>query len=542
MTLIAAPELYRSIDAISCCACVLVPLSVLFAWPSAGGRGKTSSKILNLWSSKMADIDRLISACESGHLEVIEKLLDGRIDVNSRSNSGDVALIAAARHGLTKAVELFLNRGADVNMQDKEGLSALMVATNPEIIKMLIHCKDADVNLKAADGSSALMKASVWSYNDTRIKLLIKKGAEVNMQNEQGWFALAVASENGNIDTVKVLIDNGADVNMQTSDGTSSLMIACTTQYCDIVELLIEKGADVNLQSTDGGSALIVASGKSTFLGEDMQRRYNIAELLIKSGAEINMQNNDGLSALINASQYGHYNIAELLIQKGAEIDMQYGNGTTALIVASRFGHCEVVRLLVEKGAKINMQNNEGQTALIIASENDYEYVVKLLLEKSAAVNIQDQRGLSALIAASRRSSYRQHMLTSYGIQFVINRLSHVNVIKLLLENDAEVNKQDCRGFTALTHACINGAKGAVEVLRKHGADANIRTNSGKIAKDLAYERGYCDIGDLLPNDSLSEGEIKCYVYYRYMQRWHNIVSISCAIGLVTQSLLTKHF
>ena len=69
--------------------------------------------------------------------------------------------------------------------------------------------------------------------------------------------------------------------------------------------------------------------------------------------------------------------------------------------------------------------------ALIEASYCGHFNIVKLLLERGAKVNKQNGSGETALMWAS---------------------LGHHDVVKLLLERGAKVNKQDKEGKTALMH------------------------------------------------------------------------------------------
>lgn len=48
------------------------------------------------------------------------------------------------------------------------------------------------------------------------LKIMIEKGANINIQNSKGKSALMYAAKQGVYDVVKFLIDNGADVNATT--------------------------------------------------------------------------------------------------------------------------------------------------------------------------------------------------------------------------------------------------------------------------------------------------------------------------------------
>lgn len=52
--------------------------------------------------------------------------------------------------------------------------------------------------------------------------------------------------------------------------------------------------------------------------------------------------------------------------------------------------------------------------------------------------------------------------------------MTHMDVVKLLIENEADINKQDNRGITTLMEASWNRHLGVVELLVKAKASLNI--------------------------------------------------------------------
>ena len=50
-------------------------------------------------------------------------------------------------------------------------------------------------------------------------KMLLEKGASIDIQNIDGWTALIWASRNGNIDIVETLLESGANVSIQDNNG-----------------------------------------------------------------------------------------------------------------------------------------------------------------------------------------------------------------------------------------------------------------------------------------------------------------------------------
>jgi ankyrin repeat protein len=101
-----------------------------------------------------------------------------------------------------------------------------------------------------------------------RVRELLDRGADPNLQNEHGQTALWWASYWGNIDVVRLLLDYGTDPNLQASGGWTALMYGWTALmyasrlgHTGIVRLLLDHGADPNLQTFEyGWTAMIYAS------------------------------------------------------------------------------------------------------------------------------------------------------------------------------------------------------------------------------------------------------------------------------------------
>ncbi len=63
-----------------------------------------------------------------------------------------------------------------------------------------------------------------------------------------------IASQKGHSEVVTILLKNGAQVNLQENDGWSALMMSCHNGHAEVVKLLLEKGVQVNLQKSDDRS------------------------------------------------------------------------------------------------------------------------------------------------------------------------------------------------------------------------------------------------------------------------------------------------
>jgi ankyrin repeat protein len=61
---------------------------------------------------------------------------------------------------------------------------------------------------------------------------------------------------NNNLKTVKLLLSKGADVNLQNKDGMTALMYSCHNNNLETVKLLLSKGADVTITNINNQKAI----------------------------------------------------------------------------------------------------------------------------------------------------------------------------------------------------------------------------------------------------------------------------------------------
>lgn len=76
----------------------------------------------------------------------------------------------------------------------------------------------------------------------------------------------------------------------------------------------------------------------------------------------------------------------------------------------------------------------------------------------------------------------------------------HIEVVKFLIENNADINKSDNCGYsyTPLHQACRKGHLEIVKLLLERGADINVTDRNGATPLHLIFKKGYKDIAHLL--------------------------------------------
>jgi hypothetical protein len=88
------------------------------------------------------------------------------------------------------------------------------------------------------------------------------------------------------------LLKEGADINAQDENGMTWLMYAVDRGSLKQVEEIINLGADLNKQDNDGSTAILRISYKNDLVP------FQIQKLLIESGADLSIKNNEGIDYL----------------------------------------------------------------------------------------------------------------------------------------------------------------------------------------------------------------------------------------------------
>jgi len=123
------------------------------------------------------------------------------------------------------------------------------------LVQTILSYRDNSINYQNEFGYTALYYA-IESDNIHIIRLLIEKGADLNIVDKKGYTPLIYASCHFcNYEMTKLLIDNNANVNHIDNNDYSVLMKICqlnnthkyVNTYCsNVAQLLLDNGANIN--------------------------------------------------------------------------------------------------------------------------------------------------------------------------------------------------------------------------------------------------------------------------------------------------------
>lgn len=189
---------------------------------------------------------QLIKASKKDNLQAIQGLLKNGANINFRDNQGRTALMIATYNNNFETSKMLIQTGADVNILDNLKNNPFLYAGAEgyiDILKLTIKA-NANVSLLNRYGGTALIPASEHGYVDV-VKLLLEETAtDVNLINNLGWTALleAIILNDGGKnqqETIKLLIKHGADVNINDANNVSPLKHAQKRGFKEIEKILI---------------------------------------------------------------------------------------------------------------------------------------------------------------------------------------------------------------------------------------------------------------------------------------------------------------
>ena len=257
---------------------VAVGFMTPLAAAAMGGHASVVKLLLDAGASTDAPagspVSPLAMAAGCGHLDVVKLMVARGANVNpAGENHEGTPLTMAAYQGRREVVEFLLEKGAKLDGGGKDG-NALISACKGgqvDIVRLLLD-KGLDVNSRTKSGQTpliALVRAT-WSEPAKKgvletAKLLLDRGADVNARDSQGYTALSHAcyvpfSKPGiNADLVKLLIDRGANVEVPMPGRGKPLHRAAEKDDEAVASLLLDAGADVLAEDIHGTTPLEIA-------------------------------------------------------------------------------------------------------------------------------------------------------------------------------------------------------------------------------------------------------------------------------------------
>jgi len=470
------------------------------AWAAYWDNAETAKRLLRAQADPNIANDYgvtpLLLAIRNRSPAMVTLLLKGDADPNAALWSGEKPLMAAARSGEVDIVRALLDAGADVNASEpRRDQTALMWAVGfgyPDAARVLIEA-GANVNARTTKLDE--------DYTPMQIEAYTKN---VPGTAQGGYTPLMFAARRGDIDTARLLLERGADVNVESEADGSPLVIASAAGNEELALLLLEAGAEPNAVDAGDMTPLHYAMRD----GLKVLHGYNIAEgtvvcnfggdptrckpLAVLSEKELEFLNDPKTDLIIGEEEESNlseplpgrnmHRLAEALLDKGADPNaaMNYVPPYLRLVRLSMFNLTGATPFFLAAAAQDVdamdvMLQRENVEPLVETSINEDIFYRQM---KAYADDNEIQANATTLMVAiglGRKSDMSPD-----------EERRAIQAAEKLIARGADVNAATATGWTPMHAAAYIGAESLIEFLAASGADVNVMTACGQTPMSLA--------------------------------------------------------
>uniref|UniRef100_A0A8B9EVT9 Neurogenic locus notch homolog protein 1 n=1 Tax=Anser cygnoides TaxID=8845 RepID=A0A8B9EVT9_ANSCY len=201
----------------------------------------------------------MIASCSGGGLEtgnseeeddapavISDFIYQGASLHNQTDRTGETALHLAARYSRSDAAKRLLEASADANIQDNMGRTPLHAAVSADaqgVFQILIRNRATDLDARMHDGTTPLILAARLAV-EGMLEDLINCHADVNAVDDLGKSALHWAAAVNNIEAAVVLLKNGANKDMQNNKEETPLFLAAREGSYETAKVLLDHFAN----------------------------------------------------------------------------------------------------------------------------------------------------------------------------------------------------------------------------------------------------------------------------------------------------------
>uniref|UniRef100_A0A8C7FKW4 Myosin XVI n=1 Tax=Oncorhynchus kisutch TaxID=8019 RepID=A0A8C7FKW4_ONCKI len=202
-----------------------------------------------------------------------------------------------------------------------------------------------------------IIQDAIVRHDDKEVLRLLKERADPNTPISSGGSLLHLCARHDNVFAAEVLIERGLNVNLQDEDLWTALHIACVCDHADMVLLLLLTGVNVLLQDVNGNIPL-------DYTTEGTETSYILRKHLEENGIDV-------LSMHTMRTQRPSTMLSDVrqLVSSGVSLNQRNSDGVTLLHIACASGYRDVVSVLLEHGADPQPSDNGYWTPLHLAAK-----------------------------------------------------------------------------------------------------------------------------------------------------------------------------
>lgn len=325
----------------------------------------------------------LILAAKKGHSRCCQILKDS--DINAFDSVGNTALHWATTETYLKTVEILLEMEPNIYAQNKSGNTPLhkaaSIVKSSKCLRLLVE-KYPGINPGLNNQNQNLLHIAALKNSYENLNFLLEIPLflqQVNESDVKKRTPLCIALSQNHPENIELLISKGANCLIKDDQQNLPLHFAAQNGMVNICRMLLvnDRIHTVNSPNGNGETALHLAAKKG-----DLE----CCKYILKKGGDLSAFDSDGYSPFHLASSYGNFEVIEHFIKQGKGCINQVveASGDTPLHLAVRNGSYQSCDLLLRKMKKdkILKQNKFKKCSLDEAFESEKDKIFDLILSR----------------------------------------------------------------------------------------------------------------------------------------------------------------
>lgn len=195
----------------------------------------------------------IYKAIKENDTHTLSSLLSNRISFDVRNSENESPFYYAVKTANIETVQFFLENGYNANKKFALGKTPLFLAIeeNEKVVELLLK-KGAKVDVKENQGLTPFD----YAIFNKKVEALKQIALKTNVKKEHLYRAIKV----GDVSIIEVLVQKGAQLDWALDDKTTPLMMAVLYQNSKVVSYLASFAKYTDLQDENGNTALHIAA------------------------------------------------------------------------------------------------------------------------------------------------------------------------------------------------------------------------------------------------------------------------------------------
>ncbi|XP_048251522.1 serine/threonine-protein phosphatase 6 regulatory ankyrin repeat subunit A-like [Haliotis rufescens] len=436
----------------------------------------------------VSGLSLLHTAAETGNLELAEFLLSkGKVNINTRDDSGRTQVMLAAAAGQRIMFEFLTKNQCDLSLKDTESRGVLHYASQGGNFGIVQGVGYQDVNETDICNKTPVSNCVERGHKHI-FDTLLNTGGDLSVLDTDKNTLLHLASKGGNQAIVEHLLSSGMfDINAVNRDRRTPLLVAAYNGHTDICQHLIVAGADLHRQDYNGNDVVLVAAQTGNL---------QLAEYVLSVKKRVDfVQDKHGKTAATWAAERGDADMFSLM-SKGCDLSVKDDKQSSILHFACIGGNVDIVESIVAQNkVDFNGRNRSQETPVMLAALTGHKAVFDLLVSKGCDLTVKDLCGDNILHKACDGGnvevveyivSHNIVDINSTGddrrtpVMYAVSK-GHKAVFDLLVSKGCDLTVKDKYGDNMLHKACDGGNVEVVEYIVSHDiVDINSRGDDRK--------------------------------------------------------------